>query len=153
KGIEEFLKSAQTIKMKYPNTRFHICGAMEEDYSETIEDYQNRNIIKYHGIIENIRDIYIKMHCTIHPSYHEGMSNVLLESAATGRPVLASDIPGCKETFDEGISGIGFKPRDTQGLIHAIEKFMQLPYEEKRNMGLAGRVKVEKEFEDRKSVV
>ena len=63
-----------------------------------------------------------------------------------GRPVLASYITGCKEIFDDGKSGFGFKPQNTQSLIGAIEKFIHLPYEEKREMGLHGRKKMEREF-------
>lgn len=152
KGIDEFLNAAEFIKNKYPNTKFHICGFLDGDYETTISEYQDKEIIEYHGMIQDVRTILEKTHCTILPSYHEGMSNALLESAASGRPVLASDIPGCRETFDEGISGFGFEPRSTESLIQAIEKFIKLPYEEKKAMGEAGRHKVEKEF-DRQIVV
>jgi glycosyltransferase involved in cell wall biosynthesis len=88
----------------------------------------------------------------IHPPYHEGIANVLLETASTSRPALASNIPGCKETFDAGVSGFGFEVRNTLALVSAIEKFIELPYEEKNKMGIAGRAKVEHEF-DRQIVV
>lgn len=85
---------------------------------------------------------YIKNSCAvILPTNHEGMANVLLEAAASGRPVLASDIPGCRETFDEGVSGIGFRSRDVDSLCEAIERFIALPYEKKAEMGRAGREK------------
>ena len=74
------------------------------------------------------------------------MANVLLEAAACGRPVLASNVPGCRETFDEGISGYGFEARNTESLISAIEKFIALDYQKKAQMGLKGRNKVEKQF-------
>jgi galacturonosyltransferase len=80
------------------------------------------------------------------------MSNVLLETAATGRPIIATDIPGCRETFDPGVSGIPFKPKDTADLIRAVEEFLSLPYERRAEMGRAGRTKVEKCF-DRNIVV
>ena len=105
--------------------------------------------------IENQRDVrpfYAESHAIIHPSYHEGMSNVLLEAAAAGRPVLASNVPGCRETFDEGVSGMGFEPRNVDDLVRAIEQFIALPHEQKATMGCAGREKVEREF-DRKIVV
>src|SRR5699024_1724169 len=109
---------------------------MEEDYSKMIADYQDKNIVTYHGRVDNIQEFIKNTHCTIHPSYHEGMSNVLLESSAIGRPILASDIPGCREIFDEGKSGYGFKPSNYHSLVNAIEKFLKLSYEEKKNMGL-----------------
>ena len=91
-------------------------------------------------------------HAVILPSYHEGMSNVLLEAASSGRPVIASNIPGCQEIFDEGVSGYGFEVGNKVDLINAIEKFIKLPYADKRLMGLAGRYKVENNF-DRKIVL
>jgi len=152
KGIDEFLKAAEFIKKKFPNTKFHVCGVYEEEYGKILSDYENRNIIIYHGMVKDIRDILTITHCTINPSYHEGMSNVLLESAASARPILASDIPGCKETFDENISGFSFNKKDSSSLIKAIEKFLALSYKEKKEMGNAGRRKIEDEF-DRQIVV
>ena len=86
------------------------------------------------------------------PSYHEGLSNVNLESAANGRPVITTDVPGCRETVDDGITGILVKVRDGQSLIEGVEKFINLSYERKKQMGLEGRRKVEREF-DRQMVI
>ena len=80
------------------------------------------------------------------------MANVLEEAAASGRPVIASSIPGCKEIFDEGISGLSCRPRDVDSLVGTIEKFIALSYEQKKAMGLAGRKKMERDF-DRQKVV
>jgi galacturonosyltransferase len=143
---------AKVIKAKYPNTRFHICGFCEESYEGILHKMQEERIIQYHGMVKDVREIHKKTHCTVLPSYHEGMANVLLEAAACGRPVLASDIPGCKESFDNGVSGFGFESRSTISLIQTIEQFITLPYEQKVAMGIAGREKVEQEF-DRQSVV
>lgn len=152
KGIDEFLKAAKKIKEKYPQTRFHVAGFFEEEYEKIIEDYAKRKIIQYHGVLSDIRGLLSKTHCTILPSYHEGMSNVLLESAASGRPILASNVHGCIETFDEENSGYSFEPQNTKSLVAAIERFLSLPHQEKENMGLAGREKMEREF-DRQVVV
>lgn len=88
----------------------------------------------------------------VNPTYHEGLSNVLLEASASGRPVLASKVPGCIETFDEGLTGIGFEPRSVDSLVEAINKFAEIPYEKKVEMGKNARLKVEKEY-DRNIVV
>lgn len=152
KGIEELLKAAQIIKNIYPKTEFHFVGGKEENYDVKLNNLTKKGIIHYHGRQENVHYFIKNCHATINPSYHEGMSNVLLESASTGRPVLASNIPGCKETFDEGISGYGFEVRNVDSLVETIVKFIQLPYENKKQMGLAGRLKVEREF-DRQIVV
>lgn len=152
KGIDEYLAAAKAIKEKYPYTRFHIAGFFEEEYEDIIEEYQRKDIIYYHGMLTDIRNLLSKTHCTVLPSYHEGMSNVLLESAASGRPILASNIHGCIETFDDNHSGYSFEPRNTDSLIDTMERFLALEHEEKQKMGLAGREKMEKEF-DRQVVV
>lgn len=152
KGINEYLEAAEYITKKYSNTKFHICGEYEENYKELIHEKHDKEIIQYHGKVKDIRKILSKVHCIVHPSYHEGMSNVLLEAAASGRPIIASNIPGCRETFDERVSGLSFEKKDREKLIEVIENFIRLTYEEKEQMGLAGRKKMELQF-DRKIVV
>lgn len=152
KGTEEVLSAAKEIKEKYPQTRFQLIGFDDGDYEEKVMASVNAGIVEYPGFQDDVHPWIAKSHAIIHASYHEGMANVLLECAATGRPIIATDIPGCRETFDEGISGIGFKPQDTGSLVEAIETFIALPYEEKKAMGVAGRKKMEMEF-DRRFVV
>jgi galacturonosyltransferase len=86
-------------------------------------------------------------HALVHPSYHEGLSNVLLEADACGRPVLAGNISGCKETFVDGVSGFAFETKNIQSLVEAMEKFISLSYNERKNMGIAGRRWVEEKFD------
>lgn len=153
KGIEEYLACAKYVKSKHPSFCFSIVGPYDDDsYADEITKLSEEGIITYYGFQKDIHSIIKKHHAIIHPSYHEGLSNVLLEAAATGRPILASLVPGCMETFDNGISGIGFEVKNAQSLIAAVDKFIALPYEEKKEMGLRGRKKVEREF-DRKIVV
>ena len=99
-----------------------------------------------------VQACYQFAHCVVLPSYHEGMSNVLLEAAATGRPVITTNVPGCKEAFDEGVTGFGCNARDVDSLVTAIEKFLTLSQKEKAEMGRAGREKIEREF-DRSIVI
>ena len=80
------------------------------------------------------------------------MSNVLLEAAASGRPIIATDRSGCRETVDDGVTGYVIPIKNLDSLVNAIEKFLSMPVEERRNMGLAGRKKMEQEF-DRNIVV
>lgn len=152
KGIEELIEAAKRMQLKKINLRFIAVGAYEDDYSRRLKELDADKYIELVGHQINVDEWIEKAHALVHPSYHEGMANVLLEAAACGRPVLASDIPGCRETFDEGISGFGFKPKDVNSLCEAIEKFIALPYEKKVEMGRAGRAKMEKEF-DRNIVV
>lgn len=152
KGIDELLTAFEEISQRYTNVKCIIVGSFEENYKEKIEKLDKKGVVKYVGFVKDIRPYLKECWAVIQPSYHEGMSNVLLEAAATGRPVLASRIPGCKETFEENITGIGFNAQDAYSLIHAIEKFINLTYEEKKRMGIEGRKKVEREF-DRTIVV
>ncbi len=152
KGIDEFLETAKQIKSKYPHTQFDIVGAFDGDYEQVINEAVNDGYITYHGLQSDVKPFIKNAHCIVLPSYHEGMANVLLEAAASGRPVIATDVPGCRETFDEGISGFGCKAKSTESLIEAVEKFINIPYEQKEKMGIEGRKKVEKQF-DRQIVI
>lgn len=152
KGIDELLQAAKKIKEAYPYVQFDLIGDVEEDYTQQLVELNKKGIIKYHGHQDDIHSFIKKSHAIVLPSYHEGTANVLLESASSGRPVLASKVPGCIEAFDEGVSGFGFKVKNVDSLIETIITFIELPYEKKKNMGFAGRRKMEKEF-DRNFVI
>lgn len=152
KGLNELLQAAQIIRGKFPFVEFHLVGSKEEDYSNELTKLEKKGIIKYHGRQSDVHSYMKTSHAIINPSYHEGMSNVLLEAASSGRPVLASNVPGCKETFDESISGLSFEAKNVSSLVETITKFINMPYKDKVDMGLAGRKKMELEF-DRKIVV
>lgn len=152
KGTDEILEATEVIKAKHKNVIFRFIGFYEDDYKQKFESALDKGIVEFCGNQTDVHPFIKESHATILASYHEGMSNVLLESAATARPVLATDIAGCRETFDDGVSGISFKPKSSADLVRAIEKFLSLSYEERKNMGIAGRKKVEKQF-DRQIVV
>lgn len=153
KGIEQYIEAAKFISKKYPNTRFHVCGFCEENYEAKLDKLEKNGILTYHGMIRDIRSILKRVHCTIHPTYYpEGISNVLLESSACGRPVITTNRSGCKEVVENGINGYLIKEKDSDDLINKIEVFLKKDIMEKKLMGLQGRKKVEKEF-DRQIVV
>ena len=153
KGIDQYLEAAEYITKKYPQTRFHICGACEAEYSGNLDDLQKKGVVTYHGLVKDMAKMYEMASCTIHPTYYpEGLSNVLLESSACGRPIITTDRAGCREVVEDGINGYVVREKDSADLIEKIEKFLTLTNEERKNMGLAGRAKVEKEF-DRQIVV
>lgn len=152
KGIEEYLKCAEYIEAKYKKVKFHICGFCEDHYEERLKEFVRRGIVEYHGMVGDIRKILKDCSAVIHPSYHEGMSNVLLEASACARPCLCSDIAGCREIVENEKSGFLFKPGNEESLIEATEKFLSLTYEKKKEMGIYARQRVEKEF-DRQIVI
>lgn len=156
KGIAEYLETAERISGEYTNTYFYLAGEYEEEtrqiYEPQIKALSEKGIIKYLGHIDNVPEVMAKSHVIIHPSYHEGMSNVLLEAAACGRPVLASNIPGCREILRQGISGLLFSPGNTESLIQTVKKILSYTESDRREMGLKGREHVEDVF-DRKKVI
>lgn len=153
KGIDQYLETAEYIKSKYPNTVFHVCGFCEQAYEDKLKELNGRGIIVYHGMVRDIKTVLKNIHCTIHPTYYpEGISNVLLESSACARPIITTNRSGCREVIDDGVNGFIVNQKDSADLIKKVEAFLALPYEERKQMGLAGRAKVEREF-DRQIVV
>ena len=153
KGIDNYLETAEVIRKNHPQTRFHICGFCEDDYTERLNDLQEKGIVIYHGMVKDMTEIYKKVACTIHPTFYpEGLSNVLLESSASARPIITTDRAGCREVIEDGVNGYVCKQNDSADLIRQVEKFLALSWEERKNMGLAGRQKVEREF-DRQIVI
>ena len=156
KGIEELLTAAQRMHERHPDTLFQILGAYEEEtrqlYEPRVKALEEKGAIRYYGYRDDVPEFLKECQAVVHPSYHEGMSNVLLEAAATARPVLASAVEGCLDTFEEGRSGLAFAPQDAGSLEEALERFLRLPYEKRREMGLCGRRFVEERF-DRNFVV
>ncbi len=154
KGIDQYLEVAEYFKAKRDDMVFHICGGCDDaKYEEILNDAQKRGVVEYHGQQKDMVPFLKQAAMIVHPSYYpEGMSNVLLEAASIGRPVIATNRSGCRETVDDGVSGYIVPIKETQPIIDAMERFLALPLEARRDMGLAGRAKMEKEF-DRQIVV
>lgn len=153
KGIDQYLDAAKAIRAAHPETCFHICGVADGYYKSLIEQYDRDKTIIYHGPVSNMEEIYRMAACTIHPTYYpEGMSNVLLESAASGRPIITTDRSGCKEVIQDSINGFIVKQKDSEDLVRQIEKFLSLTPKQREEMGRKGRELVEWQF-DRKIVV
>lgn len=153
KGIDYYLETAKVVQEKYPNVEFHVCGFLENEYDGKLQEYADKGIVIYHGMVRDIKGIHAQMHCTVFPSYYpEGLSNVLLEAAASARPIITTDRAGCREAVDDGKSGIIIPIQDQEALTTAILKFINMSNEDRKNMGLAGRKKVERQY-DRQLVV
>ena len=142
KGVFELAQVATKLK-EQDNFKFTIVGDVEYGSENPFKDMANVNCV---GFNKDVKPFLQNAHAIVLPSYHEGMANVLLEAAACGRPILASNIPGCQETFDEGITGFGFEPQNVESLCEAIKKFIVLTYEQKLEMGKLGRKKMEGQF-------
>lgn len=148
KGFDECIEAAEAIKWKYGDrVQFELVGFFEEGYKETVERLVSDGVVTFHGFQVDPRPYYAASHCVVLPSYHEGMSNVLLEAAATGRALITTDIPGCREAVEDGVNGYLCRKKDAEGLKEKLEQFIQLSEDQRREMGLRGREKMEAEFE------
>lgn len=153
KGIEQYLEAAKVIKEKYKNTEFHILGFCEQEYEEMLKKLTNDGVINYHGLKKDVIPFLRDASCLIHPSYYpEGMSNVLLEASASGRPAITTNRSGCREIVEDEKTGYIIDIKNSQQLIKKIEDFIKLSNEQRKQMGLEARKKVEREF-DRNIVV
>ena len=150
KGVDVYIDAAKKIKKKYPNTEFNMLGFIEPTeihYEKELKELEKDGIIRYLGSQKDVRPFISLSHATIHPSmYGEGMSNVLLESASSGRPVITTDNPGCRETFIDGETGLLFKGGDPNSLYNIIEKFLSMPNEARAEMGANGREYIKSNF-------
>ncbi|EEV34950.1 conserved hypothetical protein [Enterococcus casseliflavus EC10] len=147
KGIEEYLFVAKKLKKVYTHCNFHVAGFVDGDYEEVIKNEHERGNIIYHGMVDNVTNLFQAMNCIVLPSYHEGMSNVLLEASASARPVIASNIPGCQEIIDDNETGFLCEVKNTLSLEEAVRKFIGLSFYEQKIMGEAARRKVESNFD------
>ena len=151
KGVDDYLEAAQIIKSRYPCTEFNIIGFIEPTeihYEKKIRKLEEQGIVVYRGSQKDVKPWIRRSHAIIHPStYGEGMSNVLLENASSGRLIITTDNPGCYETVDDGISGFIYHGGDVVGLIKVIEIVVRdLSNDARKQMGLEGRKKVEQHF-------
>ena len=152
KGIEELFEVAKRINKEHNNVFFDIVGQVEEDYKNTFEALESQGNINLYGYQLDIKPFIKKAHCFVLPSYHEGMANTLLECGAMGRPLITSNIPGCKEAVINEVSGYLVNAKDSYDLYNKIIQFIYLPYEEKAAMGWSSRKHIEKIF-DKKKVI
>ena len=149
KGIDDYLKAAERIRDCFPNTVFNIIGFIEPTESHYEYDFkalETKGIIHYLGSKMDVKPYIRNSHATILPSYGEGMSNVLLESASSARPIITTDNPGCRETVIDGETGFIYPGGDVDALVETIERFLSLSNEEKRKMGERGREYVKENF-------
>ena len=155
KGYDELFAAIRRLRDQCIPAEFHIVGWYEDEaYKPVVEEMQERFQVHIHNYVshDEIQKFYRQSDCLIQPSHHEGMSNVILEAAATGRPCIVSDIPGCREGIIDGGTGFLFRVRDAEDLYHRMREFMKLNREMRQMMGLAARALMEDQF-DRFKVV
>lgn len=152
KGVDELFEAMILLRKEGISCTLDILGGYEEDYEDKIRKFEEDGWLKYHGYQKDVRPYIAQAHCFVLPSWHEGMANTNLECAASGRPLITSNIHGCKEAVVENVSGYLCEKQQATSLYEKMKKFTVLSYEEKRAMGLFGRKHMEEVF-DKKKVV
>lgn len=151
KGVVEFVEAAKMVRARRPEAQFQLAGAADGDNRSaismaTVRMWKNSHGIDYLGEVSDVRPLIAAAHCVVLPSYREGAPRTLIEAAAIGRPVIATDVPGCRAVVDAGASGLLCAPRDAEDLANACLDFLALPREAQVAMGAAGRRKMEREY-------
>ena len=151
KGIDELFAAMQRLVVEGQKCFLDVVGPFEEDYKGKLAEYESAGWLKYHGYQENVIPFIATCDCFVLPSYHEGMANTNLECASSGRPIITSNIPGCREAVVDG-SGILCEPKNNESLYEAMKAMIEKTREERERMGQVGRKHMEDVF-DKKKVV
>lgn len=152
KGVLEFVDAARQIKARHPKVRFQLLGAAGSENRSaidraTLDTWVAEGAVEYLGTISDVRPAIKAASCVVLPSYREGAPRTLIEAAATARPVIATDVPGCRAVVDRDVSGFLCEVRSSKSLAAAIERFLALPPAGQEAMGQAGRTKMEREYD------
>lgn len=154
KGFQQFVDAAAIVKSKYPEVSFELLGGFSEFSPSgvkktTLEEYVNRGIINYLGETNDVPSYVLQDGTVVVVAsyYMEGMNRALMEACAMGRPIITTNMPGCKEMVDDGKTGYCIEPRNTKALVEACIKFIELPSKEKEKMAKASFEKCKKQFD------
>ncbi|MEO7241029.1 MAG: glycosyltransferase family 4 protein, partial [Sphingomicrobium sp.] len=150
-GIDQYVKAARIVRRTYPDAVFQLLGeaganAMKAVPMAEVERWQAEGIIDYLGSTNDVRDAIEHADCIVLPSYREGLPRILLEGSAMGKPLIATDVPGCRDVVEPGVTGLLCPVRSADGLAAAMLEMAALPATRRREMGAKGRQKVERQF-------
>ena len=152
KGFNELIYAMEKLLNDNCNVELHIVGFCEESLEDRIKFYQQEGWLFFHGRQQDVRPFIEQSHCFVLPSWHEGMANTNLECASMGRPVITSNIHGCMEAIEDGVSGLLCEKQNANDLYMKMKKFISLSYEERKTMGIAGRQRMMEMFDKQKVV-
>ncbi len=153
KGVGEFVEAARLVKTRFPQARFQLLGFRNVSYpavipSGTLDAWMDEGIIEYLGSTDDVTDSLLRADCVVLPSYREGVPRSMLEAAACGKPLITTDVPGCRDVVDDGVNGYLCEVRNPRALADAISRFCGLSVSERVAMGAESRRKVEREFDE-----
>jgi glycosyltransferase involved in cell wall biosynthesis len=155
KGVYEYVSAARTVRRRFPNVRFQILGIIDEAAKgavsrKDIEGWVEEGVIEFLGAEDDVRPYIESADCVVLPTfYREGTPRSLLEGAAMGRPLIATNVPGCREVVKDGINGFQVTPRDAEALANAMIKLAELPSEQRTSLAGASRRIAENQFDER----
>jgi glycosyltransferase involved in cell wall biosynthesis len=153
KGVGEFVEAARLLQTEGVGARFALVGDSDDDNPASVSAsqlraWENEGVIEWWGWKENMQDVYAQAAIVCLPSsYREGVPKSLIEAAACGRPIVTSDMPGCREVVHHGENGLLVPARDASALAKALLNLLQNP-NLRREMGGRGRIIAEKEFSE-----
>lgn len=153
KGVVEFVDAARIVKAKFSNTCFQLLGFLDAANPRAItpamlQSWVDEGVIDYLGNTDDVRPFVHAADCVVLPSYREGTSRALLEAAAMAKPLIVSDVPGCREVVNANVSGLLCHPRSATSLAEQMILFLEMPQLAKTRMGMAGRHKMEEEYDE-----
>ena len=153
KGVAEFVEAARSLRSMLPQARFQLLGPVDEGNRTAITRFQldgwiGESAIEYLGTTDDVRPFIAAATAVVLPSYREGLPRSLLEAAAMERPLIAADVPGCREVVEDGVNGYLCAVRDANSLASAVHRMAEVPVEVRLAMGKAGRRKVQKRFSE-----
>lgn len=154
KGVGEFVAAARILKQRNLNVECCLLGFLDSENpvavpAGQIDEWEQEGVVSYLGISDDVAEQLNKASCVVLPSYREGLPRALLEAAAMARPVIATDAVGCRDVVNDGMSGYLCRLRDPEDLADKMEQIAALSPAERRAMGLRGRAKVEREFDEK----
>lgn len=154
KGVMEYVEAASLLKEKYPQAEFHIIGPLWAGNKKSLtvteaelQGWIDKKLIVYHNKQKDVRPYMADADCVVMPSYREGMNNVLLEAASMARPLITTNVTGCRDIVDDGVNGLLCKVKSGTDLAEKMKKMMELSVEDREIMGKKGREKMIREFE------
>lgn len=153
KGVEEFAQAARIVRTIHPGASFCLLGELDADNRSAIpedllREWEAEGIIVYLGTAPDVRPHIAAAHCVVLPSYREGAPRTLIEAAAMARPVIATDVPGCRAVVDNGRTGLLCAARSAESLAEACLQFIDMPLDARTTMGQAGRVRMENTYDE-----
>jgi glycosyltransferase involved in cell wall biosynthesis len=153
KGLAEFVAAARQVRARHPRIRFQILGFLDAANQTAVprsevDRWVAEEGIDYLGTTDDVRPFIADADCVVLPSYREGTPRTLLEAAALGRPLIATDVPGCREVVDNGSNGLLCTVRDGDDLARCMLEMIAASPEERAEMGAFSRAKVEREFDE-----